>query len=67
MENITTPILPRYKVQFFQEVTLSWRDIQKTYDSLDEAKVAMRKVRDAKARIMVIEGKKRYVLQASEV
>lgn len=65
MENITRPILPRYKVQFFQDYTLSWRDIQKTYDSLDEARAAMPK--GQKCRIMVIEGKKRYILDASEV
>lgn len=65
MENITTPILPRYKVQFFQERTLSWRDIQKTHDSLDAAQATRPK--GVKTRIMVIEGKKRYVLDASVV
>lgn len=60
MENVATPIKKYYKIQRFSRISMSWIDRQVAYATLEEAKHAL--PTSVKARIMVIEGKKRFPL-----
>lgn len=54
-----------YKVQFFNKVVSSWKDIQKSHKTIESAKNAIaknQKFSSNELRIMAIEGKKRYVV-----
>lgn len=62
MDEITKPIEKYYKIQKFDKNSISWIDKQVRYDSLKEAQKVL--PTSIKARIMVIEGKKRYPLNA---
>lgn len=52
-----------YKVQWFDKVSLTWRDEKESFDSVDEAnQIRLTKYEGKQSRIMVVEGRKRYPL-----
>jgi hypothetical protein len=55
-----------YKIQYFNDVVLSWKDIQKSYPSLNEGVVAVQKSKYKKRRLMCVDGKKRYPVMTIE-
>lgn len=59
----TKALVAHYKVQFFDEITLSWKDVQRTYydlgDARRDAKKAALKYPSGKTRLMKILGKSR--------
>lgn len=50
-----------YKLQFFDPISLCWRDVQKAYSSVAEAEANMDTVKQW--RVMVITTKGRYPIQ----
>jgi hypothetical protein len=50
-----------FKIQWYDEISLCWRDIQKAYASVDEARESM--TSGKKWRVMVVTEKGRYPLQ----
>jgi len=62
MDEVTKPVEKKYKVQYFDGISMSWMDIQKTCNNLQDCENAL--MASKKCRIMVIEGKKRYPIQA---
>lgn len=65
MDKVTTPLKKYYKIQTKNPISMSWIDIQKAYNTIDEAMVNF--TDNENMRIMVVEGKKRYLLNASVV
>lgn len=52
-----------YKVQVFDDVSLTWLDEKKAFDDVAEARqLILRQLGGRKARIMVVDGRRRYPL-----
>ena len=52
-----------YKVQWFDDVSLTWRDEKESFDSKDEANsLRLSKHAERRTRLMVVEGRTRYPL-----
>lgn len=54
---------PYYKVQVFNKIFQSWKDEQRAFDSVEEAKdYIARRLSRVSTRIIVVQEKERYVL-----
>jgi hypothetical protein len=52
-----------YKVQIFDDVSLTWLDEKKAFDDvLDARQLILQQLGGRKARIMVVDGRRRYPL-----
>jgi hypothetical protein len=52
-----------YKIQIYDDTSLTWLDHKNAFDLLEEAKkFVVEQVEGKKARIMVVDGRKRYPL-----
>jgi len=49
-----------YKVQIYDDTSLTWLDHKNAFDLLDDAKKFIGEQDGKKARIMVVDGRKRY-------
>lgn len=56
---------PYFKIQYFNEISLSWVDVQKTFISTDVAKKAADQSK--KWRLMMVDGKKRTVIDPASL
>lgn len=63
MEFPTKALVPHYKVQYFDEVTLSWKDVQRTYTEHEQARHAAMKYPAKQTRVMKILGKVREPIE----
>lgn len=50
-----------YKIQYYDQLSLTWKDIQKQFDSISDAENHTIST-DGKKRIMQVDGKKRSVM-----
>lgn len=63
MTNIERPLKPLFKVQYFDEVTLAWKDVQRTYTENEPARAAAMKYPAKQTRVMRILGKERLPVE----
>lgn len=52
-----------YKVQIFDEVSLTWMDEKLAFDALEAARDRLAELTDKKARIMAVEGNARRPIE----
>jgi hypothetical protein len=53
-----------YKLQLYDETSLTWRDLKDAFDVLEEARASLEASRrESRVRIMVVDGPTRYPLE----